>query len=567
MKKLLSVILCLSMLLSCGVMAVNAAEEALIVDVANDIHYSYTSNNGFSSKLDASNPYAHIASSGQLYVESKAVISAFLKKAAEDESDIILLPGDLTDGGREDEHKAFSAMLSNFENTTGKQVYVIPGNHDFNYKRTSVAQFKEYYADFGYNQAVAQDTLSASYVADLTDDYRLLAIDSTDHGVGGACGLTKDRVEWIKQQAQKAQKDGKKVIAMLHHNMVPHLVMINLVHSGSVVSDSLGLKEIFAQYGVKYTFTAHTHEHDIAAYKGANGETIYDAVTGSLSSYPNPYRTVTFADDVKFETKHIDKIDTSLVKGIDNINAEAKALLETDFAQYSKTCVFEGVKGTANGFVTAARLKSLLNITSESDPEMAALIDKLAPAIKEAMNMPLYKKNEAVAGVSIESVLEAYEVSIPDSKYKDMLDVAVTIYEAHVAGDENYTSYSKEVVLASKGIGAMLIYILKDVTAAEYTQVLTYVCKLLKVDVPVNLISYAGDAIDRFEGIELVVSTAILPLILKISVDDAPADCNVTLPGYSELIEAPEAELTVWEKIQAFFIKAFEFIMSLFAFI
>jgi hypothetical protein len=217
--------------------------------------------------------------------------------------------------------------------------------------------------------------------------------------------------------------------------------------------------------------------------------------------------------------------------------------------------------------VSAARLKSLLNITAESDPEMAALIDKLAPVIKEAMNMPLYKKDEVVAGVSIESILEAYEATTPDSKYKDMLDVAVTIYEAHVAGDEKYTSYSKEVVLASKGIGAMLIYILKDVTATEYTQALTYVCKLLKVAVPANLIGYAGDAIDRFEGIELVVSTAILPLILKVSVDDAPADCNVTLPGYAELVEAPEEEMTVWEKIQAFFIKFFEFVMSLFAFI
>ena len=195
-----------------------------------------------------------------------------------------------------------------------------------------------------------------------------------------------------------------------------------------------------------------------------------------------------------------------------------------------------------------------------------ALIDKLVPAIKEAMNMPVYKKDET-AGMSIERILEAYGVTIPDSRYYDMLDVAVTVYEAHVAGDENYPAYSKEVVLASKGIGAMLIHILKDVTAKEYTQAIEFVCKLLGVDVPANLIGYAGDAIDRFEGIELVVSTAILPLILKVSVDDAPADCNVTLPGYAELIEAPEAEKTFWEKIQDFFIKIFEFVMSLFAFI
>ena len=567
MKKISALILCMCMLLSFGVVAVSASEESITVDIANDLHYSYISNNGFSKKGDGSDPYAHVASSGQLYVESKAIVTAFLERAAEDESDFIILPGDLADGGRADEHKALSEMLREFESSTGKQVYVIPGNHDFSNKRTSVAQFKEYYAELGYNQAIAQDTLSASYVAELSDGYRLLAIDSTDHGAGGGCGLTKERVQWIKRQAQQAQEDGKKVIAMLHHNLMPHLVLINVLNPGSVAVDELGLKEIFAQYGIKYVFTGHTHEHDIALYEGPDGKVIYDAVTGSLSSYPMPYRTVTFGENVKFETRHIDEIDTSLVKGIGNISGESKELMSTDFTEYSRICVFKGVRNTANGFMSSARLKSLLNITSESDPDMSALIDKLVPSIKEAMNMPLYKEDEITEGLSIESILASYDVTLPDSKYYDMLDVALTIYESHVAGDEYYPSFSKETVLASKGIGAMLTYILKDVSAEEYAQAIGFVCKLLKVDVPVNLMAYAGDAIDRFEGIELVVSTAILPLILKVSVDDAPADCNVTLPGYSELIEAPEAEKTFWEKVQDFFIRFFEFVMSIFAFI
>lgn len=567
MKKVLSLILCLSIVFGIGAVAAIAAEESITVDIANDLHYSYTSNNGFAKKDISVNPFAHISSSGQLYVESKAVVTAFLKKAAEDESDFVILPGDLTDGGRADEHKELSKMLRDFELNTGKQVYVVPGNHDFSNKRTSVAQFKEYYADLGYNQAIAQDTLSASFVAELSSGYRLLAIDSTDHGVGGRCGLNEDRVQWIEHQAEQAQKDGKKVIAVLHHNLVTHLVLINTLNPGSVVADESGLKEIFTRYGIKYTFTGHTHEHDVALYKGSNGEVIYDCVTGSLSSYPMPYRTVTFGEDVKPETRYIDEIDTSLVKGTDNLSREAYELMTSDFAEYGKICVFRGVRQTANGFVTSARLRSLLNINAESDPAMAALIDKLAPKAKEAMNMPLYKEYETADGVSIESILETYDVTLPDSKYYDVLDVAVTVYEAHVAGDENYPSFSKEVVLASKGIGAMLIYILKDVSAQEYTDAIGFVCKLLKVDVPANLMAYAGDAIDRFEGIELVVSTAILPLILKVSVDDAPADCNVTLPGYTELIEAPEAEKTFWEKVQDFFIRFFEFVMSLFAFI
>ncbi len=568
MKKILSLLLCLSMLLGCGAMAVNAADDTLIVDVANDLHYSYTSNNGFSRKSDAENPYAHVAASGQLYVESKAVISAFLAKAAADESEFLIFPGDLTDGGRADEHLELSEMLRQFEIGSGKQVYVVPGNHDFNNKRTSVAQFKECYADLGYNQAIAQDSLSASYVAELSDGYRLLAIDSTDHGVGSGCGLTKERVQWIKQQAEQAQKDGKKVIAMLHHNLLPHLVLINTLHASSVVSNELGLKDIFAEYGVKYIFTAHTHEHDIASYTGKNGEVIYDAVTGSLSSYPCQYRKVSFGEQVKFETSFVDKVDTSLIKGLDKISEEARNLMISDFKEYSKVCVFDGVEyNINNNFLASAKLKSLLNINAKDEPEICALLDKITPVLKAAINMPLYKEDETENGMSIESVLEEYNVNIPDSNYQNMMELAITVYESHVAGDEYMPAFSKEVVLASKGIGAILIYALKDVTAQEYTQAIEFVCRLLGVDIPGNLVSYAGNAIDRFEGVELVVSTAILPLILKVSVDDAPADCNVTLPGYTELIEAPEAEMTFWEKVQNFFIKVFEFVMSLFAFI
>jgi hypothetical protein len=180
--------------------------------------------------------------------------------------------------------------------------------------------------------------------------------------------------------------------------------------------------------------------------------------------------------------------------------------------------------------------------------------------------MPFYAENETEEGKSLESVLKGYDVTIPDSDYESLLNLAVAIYQTHVAGDENMPAYSNEVVLASKGIGAALAYTLSDVTAQEYSMVLTYVCKLLGVDVPAELVNCAGDHIKRFEGIELVISTAILPLILKATVDEAPGDLNVTLPGYAKLIEGPEPEKTFFQKLQEFFIKIFTAIMSFFAF-
>lgn len=563
MKKLLSVILCLSLLLSYGVLAVSAAEDKLIATVASDLHLDQ---DAFATTLpkrnDVSEAYSHVASSGHLYSESNAILTAFFKQVAEDDSEVLLVPGDLGDTGLESELEAIAEMFRKLEKDTGKQVYVVPGNHDV----TSItpAKFAEIFAEFGYNEAIAKDTNSTSYVAELPDDYRLIAIDSTGYKQGGSC-IDATRLEWIRQQAEQAQKDGKKAIAMLHHNVLSHLVMIELVHSSALVDKSLNMKDMFAKYGVKYIFTGHSHENDIASYTSANGEVIYDVETGSMCLYPCAYRKVTFGENVKFEEKRVEAIDTSLVPA--GMSDEAFGLMSTNFTEYTRICAQMGVEKRVDEVLTQpAFFKNLLKVNATDNPEMTALIDKIIPKLNEAVNMPFYAEKETEEGKSLESVLKGYDVTIPDSDYESLLNLAVSIYQAHVAGDENMPAYSNEVVLASKGIGAALAYTLNDVTAQEYSMVLTYVCKLLGVDVPAELVNCAGDHIKRFEGIELVISTAILPLILKATVDEAPGDLNVTLPGYAELIEGPEPEKTFFQKLQEFFIKIFTAIMSFFAF-
>ena len=399
----------------------------------------------------------------------------------------------------------------------------------------------------------------------MPDGYRLIAIDSTGYQQGGAC-IDAERLEWIRQQAEKAQKDGKKAIAMLHHNIVPHLVLIDIVHPTAVVDKNLGLKEMFAQYGVKYVFTGHSHENDIASYTSEKGEVIYDIETGSMCLYPSVYRTVSLGDEVEIETKRIEAIDVDMVPQA-GLSTEALNLMKTDFTEYTKRCAYIGIEATLNSnFLNATFIKDLIKVDSSADPEMSALIDRIIPRLKVALTMPFYAENETVAGESIESVLKTFNVTIPKSKYENLAGLAVEIYQQHVVGDENMQAYSNEVVLASKGIGAALAYTLSDVSAEEYTMALTYVCKLLGVELSQNLLSMASDKIKRFQGIELVVSTAILPLILKVTVDEAPGDGNVTLPGYAQLVEPPAAEKTFWEKVQDFFIRIFSFIMSIFAF-
>ncbi len=560
MKKILSVFLAALMLLSlCGVAASAAEGEELVVTVANDLHYDgvYTklaSANGNSINKD----FAHVGLATRLPHEANAIVEAFLEDFVTSESNILIIPGDLTNAGTKEEVDALVALFREVEKT-GKKIFVAPGNHDM-FKRTK-AQFMEDYAEFGYTEAKEIDSKSASYTVDLPNDYRLIVIDSTVEK-SGAHSVFEERLQWVAEQGEKARAEGKKLIGMHHHNFLEHMIMSNLVQpNGVVTAKSVNAAETFAKAGIKYIFTGHTHDHDIASYTAADGTVIYDAVTGSLNALGSLYRVVTFGDEVKFETRSVDSIDTSLLPAC--ISDNAKAIAAEDFYKYQEIATNLSYYLVFDYYTTPERLVSFLKI---EDEEMKALLKKVAVKLNEGIKMPFAKADETEKGKSIESLIGQYDLTIPETEYKNVMDLAVTIYQAHNLGDENFPAYSDEVVLVTRGLGAVLGYALSDVTGEEYAKVLSFVAKLLGANIPVDFLVYAGDGFTRFEGIEVLITTVILPLVVEFTTDDAPGDCNVNLPGYAELVEE-EKELTFIEKMVDFLKKIYELVRTIFTFL
>lgn len=556
MKKILSVFLAALMLFSLFSVAASAEGNELIITVVNDTHYNSLDNARKSNSV--SGDFDHVTSDGRLYNEADAIFKAFLEKAAANESSYILIVGDITERGTEEQIREMTDLLSEFEKTTGKKIFVVPGNHDvFN---SSKAKFMEDYAEFGYNEALEVDTKSASYVVDLNDEYRLIAIDATTVGTG-AHSVYEERLQWIAEQGEKAKADGKKLIGMHHQNLMDHMILSSVIQPGGVVSaKNEAALEVYAKAGIKYVFTGHTHDHDIASYTAADGSVIYDAVTGSLGGYGTPYRVVTFGDEVKFETRRIDKINVAdLPKGI---SENAKALAESNFAEYNKIVTDLSFTVVFNQYTKGSTLSNLLKL---EDAEMKALITKVGDRLNYALNMPFEKENETVEGESIESIVTKYNTSIPDTDYENMVELAVTLYQAHNYGDENFPAYSDEVILTTRGLAAVLGYALAEVSAEEYAKVLSFLVGLLDVKIPVDFLVYAGDGMKRFEGIEILITTAILPLVADFTTDQGPADSNVVLPGYDELVE--NNELTFFEKILNFFRMIYETVRTLFAFL
>ena len=491
-----------------------------------------------------------------------------LNRVAASDSEFLLIPGDITDNGLKTEHLYITEKFRKFETETGKQIFVTPGNHDYMQHHSTdkanlinAEDFKSLYAPFGYENAVAVDEETASYTAELNEEYRLLSIDATKPGQ--TQGMTEEVYSFIEQQVIKADAEGKKLIAMCHYNLLQHLVLVEVLHKGSILSSSLNIPELFAKYNVKYTFTAHTHDHDIAEYTGSNGVTIYDAVTGSLNAHPCTYRVVSFGEKVKIQTKKIDSIDTSSLKG--KITDATYTLATENFPEYTKNMIEIGYDRLIRSYLSLNRIKSLIGLDPQKDAQLISLIDSVFPLFNEAVNMPIYKADETEQGKSLESIGEKYKLRFPKVNHKDFVSFATEIYLAHGYGDENNGILSENYQLLTSCLTAILINTLKDVTAEQYTQLMHMACNLLGAQVPVDFLSYAGSGLKKAQGIEIFVTSIAGPLLLEFTTDLDPNDNNVTLDGYTVKVEQPK-ELTLWEKIVNFFKDVLNYLLRVLGF-
>lgn len=551
MKKLISVLLCVLMLMSAVSIGVSAADDMKII-VANDLHLSAKSYVPYTGNT-MTNPWAHVASSGQLIRESDAIITAFLDNAAKSDAEYILLPGDLVDTGVEEEHVLMAAKLADFEETTGKSVYVVPGNHDF--FKSEMTVFKALYNEFGYSEAVAKADSHASYAVDLGAKFRLIAIDST-LPADSHPDVDAEKLEWIKAQLDAAKADGKFVIAMMHHNLLEHFIFSEKIHSSAIVKNE-ALKDILADGGVKYIFTGHTHDQDIVSYTSANGNTIYDVVTNSINAYPCQYREVTFSNkNVVFAEKRVDKVDTSLIPS--GFSQEAMDLAASDFTAYTKKTMWIGLRNTFTSYISAAQLIKLLKLDSEADADMCRIITSLGDKLEEIVQMPFYTADEN--GKSMKDVAAQYGKTLPDSNYTDLVDLAITLYQAHCTGDEYFAADSTEINLLMNAVSTVLCYCLEDVSAEDYKTVLTFALEMTGTKLPDGVINFAGGTLERIEGIDMVASLVLRPLVVQFTTDSTPADNNVTLPGYET-----SAFMQFIQKVKDFFNKIFEFFKMIFS--
>lgn len=269
----------------------------------------------------------YIAGDRKLLKESPEILRAAVSEILKMKPDVVLVSGDLTKDGEYVSHRLVSEELLKPLTDSGIRTFVIPGNHDVlnphaveysgdstrRVRTVTPEEFACMYRDFGYGQAIARDTASLSYVAQLSGNVRLLAIDAcryedNDFGTGECIvgGRIKDgTMDFIAEQARKAEEDGCRMLTMIHHGVVRHWKWEEKAMSDYLVKDWRRCGRMFRKLGLQIVFSGHFHAQDIAV-SGSGKSAVYDIETGSTVSYPMPVRSLVLdGDSLAVSTWHI----------------------------------------------------------------------------------------------------------------------------------------------------------------------------------------------------------------------------------------------------------------------
>lgn len=248
--------------------------------------------------------------------ETPAIIDAGFKQIAQDkDTNVILIPGDLVYRGEYQSHIGFRDRLYKLKEQ-GKQIYLITARHDYCEDSEPVEfdgdklipvkgmprdELRDFYKEFGFADAISEHRESMSYVAQLTDGIRLLALNC-DGDCKAFKGLWDNQMQWALEQIKKAHDEGQYIFAMTHYPLLPFSPIMNLIGDAKLTDWEKRADE-FADAGLDLIFTGHMHAQAITEYTTENGNTITDVQTGCFVGCPCAYRKIAFNDSNKIDIK------------------------------------------------------------------------------------------------------------------------------------------------------------------------------------------------------------------------------------------------------------------------
>lgn len=297
-------------------------DQDLSIIETTDVHYFAPSltDNGAAFKQYVA------AGDGKQLAYSDEITDAFLEDVEAKKTDVLIISGDLTNNGEKTSHEELAKKLAQVEKA-GTQVFVVPGNHDINNPwarkfekdkqlptdTITPTDFSKIYGDFGYKDAISSDDFSLSYLAAPSSKVWLLMLDTaiykTNMQQGTPTtegGLTTGTLDWVKECSALAEKNGAKLIPVMHHNLTNHS---DVIQRGFTINYNQQVIDTLTAGNMEFSLSGHTHTQNIRTAKSTDGKEITDIVTNALSVYPHKYGNITYSAKNKNFTYQSQKLD------------------------------------------------------------------------------------------------------------------------------------------------------------------------------------------------------------------------------------------------------------------
>ena len=339
--------------------------------------------------------------------------------------DLVLIPGDLTKDGELLSHQAVAEGLQQLLDE-GIPSLVIPGNHDiesqmaraYDYDGVKMAetitidQFAEIYRNFGYGEGMDRDPSSLSYVCEPIPGLVLIAIDDSrvpSKGIDRISDMefgriTQATLDWVVEKADEARRQDKRVLAMVHHQMMEHFNGQTSFFGSSVTEHGDSIARIFAAHGIKAVFTGHMHIPNASKLWSVDRkDSIYDISSASTISYPSHYRMLLF--DENLSTMKVVSRPVNATPSLSNLQSSARSQVAAALPETVSKLVYAYRSMLDNMMQQFAGIPEFDNVIADipaDNDELAALAFEAFGATFEKVVFTTDEANENLKGAADE---------------------------------------------------------------------------------------------------------------------------------------------------------------------
>lgn len=265
-------------------------------------------------------------------------LQALIQQIEIEKPDVLLIAGDLTLNGEYQSMKELAEAFHKIERM-GTQVFVVPGNHDISnpwassfieantirVDQTLPSDFQILFEDFGFKDALSRDSASLSYVAELSQTWQLLMLDSNVYSQTAGLyapkshgQLTKKTLNWLEKELEVHQSTDKQTLVVVHHNSLVHFPSLN---QGYTLDNAKDLQILLKRFQLPITLSGHIHAQHIAQEYLSDDFMLTDIATGAFGVYPNRIGVITLSESsFHYHTSQLDMTYWLNTQIIDNPN-------------------------------------------------------------------------------------------------------------------------------------------------------------------------------------------------------------------------------------------------------